>query len=58
MPVGVARQIQIMMQRCTEISDQHCPTSWDKVLPGKFASGQLVSLHPSGPVKTGLAESF
>jgi len=29
-------------ERCTEISNQHCPASCDKALPAKFASGQLV----------------
>ena len=44
-PVSIARQIQIIVNVAQKTRTTHCPASWDKALPGKFASGELVQVE-------------
>jgi len=42
MPVSIAQQIQIITNVAQKVQIGHRLAIWDKALPGKFASGQLV----------------
>ena len=43
MLVSIIQQIQIITNVEQKVQTGHCLAIWDKVLPGKFASGQPVA---------------
>jgi len=48
MLVSITQQIQIITNAEQKVQIGHCLEIWDKTLPGKFASGQLVESKDKG----------